>query len=334
MSELPLPVLWTAPIEWPCYLWDPPIIVGDEVVVRAGDKLLALALDDGVTRWTTDLQIPDQGGEVFGVAAGVFYCDAVRDSDRTRVLIGATRNGVRWKTPLEGVVARNGTVAYGNEIVAVVTDRQGSALVRIDAKNGKATRTRLPASGATIQRAGEELIVLSPTANEDAPGAYVLADLGGVARVLRTNDVWFGAAAAGRLITVGARRRELHTVDVRDVATGAVRWSDECFNDAAALDATDAAYVVRSKTSELVLRDAETGAVRWRADIGDAEPATIHLVGGLVLVRATSSLVVIRRDSGQVLDDVFGPSSFGVAASNDRFVIGRRQKVLAVELPR
>lgn len=334
MSEMPLPVLWTAVIEWPCYLWDPPLIVGDDVLVRAGDKLLALAVSDGATRWTTDLQIPDQGGEVFGVAAGVFYCDAVRDSDRTRVLIGATRNGVRWRTALEGIVARNGTLAHGDEIVAVATDRQGSTLVRIEPKNGKPTRVRLPASGATILRAGDELIVLSPTANEDAPGAYVLADVGGVARVLRTNDVWFGAAAEGRLLTVGARRRELHTVDVRDIATGNVRWTDECFNDAAALDASHAAYVVRGASSELVLREAETGAVVWRTDIGDAEPATIHLVGSLVLVRHMSGLVLVRRDNGQLIGDVLGPSSFGVASTGERFVICRRQKVLCVELPR
>lgn len=334
MSKLPVPVRWTAPIEWPCYLWDPPLIHADDVVVRAGGKIVAFAIRDGTRRWSTDLQIPDQGGDVFGVAGDFFYCDAVRESDRTRILIGATRNGVRWRTPLEGMVARNGTVASGNEILAITTTRNGSSLCRIDAKNGSLTRVRLPASGATIVRAGDETIVMSPTANVDAPGAYVLADVGGVARVLRTNNVWYGAAAAGRLLTVGARQREQHTIDVRDIATGTVLWSDTCFNDAAALDDTDAAYVVRGATHELVLRDAASGTVRWRTDVGDAEPATIHLVGGLVLVRHMVGVVFVRRDTGQVLDDVFGTASFGIAPIGDGFAFCLGQDVLLAELPR
>jgi outer membrane protein assembly factor BamB len=334
MSKLPVPVRWTAPIEWPCYLWDPPLIAGDDVVVRAGGKIAAFAIADGTPRWSTDLQIPDQGGDVFGVAGGFFYCDAVRESDRTRILIGVTRNGVRWRTPLEGMIVRNGSVATGNEILAIATNREGSSLCRIDAKNGNLARTRLPAGGATIIRAGNETIVLSPTANADAPGAYVLADVGGVARVLRTNNVWYGAAAAGRLLTVGARQREHHTVDVRDIATGSVQWTDTCFNAAAALDETDAAYVVRGGSHELVLRDAASGTVRWRADLGDAEPATIELVDGLVLVRHMLGVVFVRRDTGQVLDDVAGTASFGAARAGDGFAMCLGQDVLFAELPR
>lgn len=334
MNELPVPVRWTAPIEWPCFLWDPPMVVGDDVVVRAGGTIVAFALADGARRWSTDLQVPDGGGEVFGVADGTFYCDAVREGDRTRVLIGATRSGVRWRTALDGLVARNGTVAIGQEIAAVVTDRQGSSLCRIDAKNGKLSRVRLAASGAMILRTGRETIVLSPTANEDAPGAYVVADGGEVARVLRTNDVWYGAAAAGRLLTTGARQRDLYTVDLRDIATGAVQWTDTCFNGAAALDGIDAAYVVRGATSELVLRDAQSGAVRWRVDIDDVEPASIHLAGNLVLVRHMIGAVVVRRDTGQVLGDAFGSASFGVTrAGDDAFSICWRDSVLLAELP-
>jgi hypothetical protein len=334
MSELPVPVRWTAPIEWPCYLWDPPIVHGDDLVVRAGGKLAAFAISDGTRRWSTDLQISDQGGDVFGVVGGVFYCDAVRQSDRTRVLVGATQSGVRWRTALEGNVARNGTVAIGQEIVAVVTDPQGSSLCRIDAKNGKLARVRLPASGATILRSDNETIVLSPTANDDAPGAYVLADVGGVARVLRTNDVWHGAAAAGRLLTAGARKREEHVIEVCDIASGAVLWSDTCFNDAAALDEADAAYVVRGATHELLMRDAGNGEVRWRADIGDAEPASIHFVGGLVLVRHMIGVVFVRRDTGQVLADVYRTASFGVTRAGDGFAICLGQDVVFAELPR
>jgi hypothetical protein len=310
------------------------VVVDNNIVVRAGGTIVAFALAGGARRWSADLQVPDQGGEVFAAADGLFYCDAVRESDRTRMLIGATRRGVRWRTALDGLVARNGTVAIGQEILAVATDRHGSSLCRIDAKNGELSRVRLPASGAMILRAGSETIVLSPTANENAPGAYVVADAGGVVRVLRTNDVWYGAAAAGRLLTTGARQRDLYTVDLRDIATGAVQWTDTCFNGTAALDDIDAAYVVRGAISELVLRDAQSGVVRWRVDIGDVEPASIHIAGNLVLVRHMLGAVLVRRDTGRVLGDAFGSASFGVTrAGADAFAICWRGSVLLAELP-
>jgi outer membrane protein assembly factor BamB len=332
MSDFPLPVVWSHSFDWECFLWDAPLVRGDELIVRAGAKLVGLASADGTERWRVDLASADQGGEVLGAAGDVMFVDSV-GADRSQQLVGVRAGGVAWRTPLGGTFVRGATGVVGGSILAVVTGSK-SELLRIDPASGAAQRTSLAAGGATIAVTDTQIVILSPTARAGAPGAYVPTSSGEVERVIRTGDVWFGAVASGRVLTIGSRKRDLHVVDVRDLDTGDVRWSAECFQGTGALDDHDAAYVERKGAAgELVLRDAATGAIRWRADIGDAEPATITFAGSVVLVRHMIGLVVVRRADGHVLGEIYGSFGFGAAVADDRMFLGNDRQLICARVP-
>jgi outer membrane protein assembly factor BamB len=331
VSDFPLPVAWLAPIGWSCFLWDAPVVAGDEVIVRAGPAIVGLDAGSGRERWKRALPGSDLGGEIFGAAGDVLFADVT--ADRAQRLVGATRDRVLWQRPLGGTVVRGGCALHGGRIAALVAANRDVALVHVDPATGAEERHALPARGATFAAAGDELIVMSPTANPGAPGAYVLGAHGDPARVLRTGDVWGGAIAGGWFVSTGQRQRLRHVIELRELA-GALRWSDACFTEAASIDGRDVAYAARAgDATALVLRDAETGDVRWRAGLGDVEPAAILFAATVVVVRHMLGAVVVRRADGQVVGESFAVQGFRAAVAGRRLFLGGDQHVIAAELP-
>jgi hypothetical protein len=335
MSDFPLPLAWSAPIGSNAYLWDAPIVRGDQILARAGSLVLGLGAADGAERWRVTLPGNDRGGQVFLAIDDLIVVD-VTAPDRSQILLGVTAGGVRWQAPLGGGVIRGGAVVdQGGAIVALAAARDREVTrVTIDPASGLAARVRLPAGGATLEFAGGELIAMSPTAAVGAPGAYVLGAGADVNRVLRTGDVWTGAASAGRLLTVGARAGARHRIEVCELRSGDVRWSDTCFVDAGALDGDDAAHAVRDGlATAVVVRDAASGAIRWRAELGDVEPATITFAGSVVLVRHMIGVIVVARADGRVLGDVLGAQGFRAAVADGRLYLGGNGALIAGVLP-
>lgn len=95
MSSFPLPLDWTAPFSWACAIWDRPIVRGDEVIVRAGPRVVGLAAADGHEHWQVELPAENLGGELLLDAGDGVVCDVTLD--RTQHLVAVDRSGVRWK---------------------------------------------------------------------------------------------------------------------------------------------------------------------------------------------------------------------------------------------
>jgi outer membrane protein assembly factor BamB len=332
MVDFPLPLAWTVPFAWDCALWDAPVVRGDEVIVRAGSRLVGLDAGRGEVRWQLDLPGANLGGQVFDVAGDVLIADVVIDRDQR--LVGATRERVAWQLPLGGTTVRGGAAVRGSECVAIVASRREVVLVRVDPGTGDEIRARLPAGGATLAFAGADIIVMSPTANAGAPGAYLLAGDGRPARVLRTDDVWSGVVSGPHLLSVGDRKQSRHTVDVREIASGEVRWSDECFGDVGALEGDDAVYAMRlGESTELVMRSAASGTIRWRSNLGDVKPVVISTVASVILVSHMRGMMVVRRDDGCVLGDAPGVEGFRGTVAGGLLYLGGDRELLAARLP-
>src|SRR4051812_39624500 len=111
MIEFPLPVRWEALVDKAAFLWSPPALDGDEVVVRAGHRLLAYASADGSPRWSCELGSKDRGGDVFGRAGAVWFAEITSGDERT--LVGVAGGKVAWRCPLGAVIERRGAVVAG-----------------------------------------------------------------------------------------------------------------------------------------------------------------------------------------------------------------------------
>ncbi len=332
MNDSPLPLAWTAPFAWECAIWDPPIIWGDEVIVRAGPRVVALSAATGAELWHVQLPADNLGGEVFVDGGDAVVCDVV--IDRIQHLVAVGRDGIRWQRKLAGTLSRHGAVIRGDAIEAVVWVRgKGAHLSRFALATGKEHKSSLPAGGRTLARTGDGLIILSRAAEDGAPGAYLVDADGGIVRVLRTGDTWYGAVVGEYLLTGGTRNGDEYVVEVCDLATGKVRWAEASMLDIAAIDTELVIHAICSKGggSALVARGTADGGVRWQTSLEDASPATISMAGSVILVCA-ANVIVVHRD-GRLLGQFEGAEGFAGTVGHGRVYVGGARSLLAARLP-
>jgi outer membrane protein assembly factor BamB len=324
-------IAWTASFPWECAIWDAPLIRRDELIVRAGPRVVGLSPADGTERWQVHLPAANLGGELLLDGGDLVVCDVT--IDRQQHLVAADRSGVRWLRKLTGTVSRGGALVRGDAIEAVMTVRNGVAQrLRVDLPSGRSTSTPLPARGAILLPHRGELLVLSPTAVDGAPGAYRLGSDGQPTAIYRTGDVWMGEVVEDQLVTVGTRNGDAYVLEVCDLGDGTVRWGADCRNGVAAVEGDQVFHAIATTGGRfaLVARARADGREHWRADLGDDEPAAVIAGGGWVVVRGMVSASVVGR-GGQVYE---APTLEGLAGAvgPDHLYVGGERSLIAFAL--
>lgn len=297
MSEriLGLSVRWRAPFDERFYGRLRPALLGDLVVARAGDRLVAVDRRDGRRAWAVSVEREGGGGSFVEAIGDVAVTDRRDPSTKRSHLVAVTAGGAAaWDRELSGNIGRSAVRSGDRELVALVLDAPHQ-LVRVEPAGGLDV-VGLPHPGTSVARAGDGWVIgrAGPAAGHPALFAW------------RAGAATAARDAAPQVLGVHVAGDRVVTLERHDGALALVgrtpsldvAWRVPVASDVHGADGDAVVALLGDPEAPAPARlDAATGAIRWRA---------APLAGRAARVSLAGDLVAISHDDGATLLGVDG----------------------------
>jgi hypothetical protein len=291
---LPFPTIWQR--ELPSWVSMPAVTLGDALVVRAGDRVHAIATDDGAARWDC---VVDPGGGAGHLLHGyddLQLTDRRPDPDHLTELVAVSGGQIAWTLAL-GCVVEHDASAIAAGLLYVVGNAPGGMVLRAVHLQRReiVVDVPLPAGADGVMPIGDRLLVLNRMAS---PGLYWLRPDGGSAGTLEETPVAEVRATRDRLVAaVRDAPFPRRTIQVRELATGRVAWTAPGHSAVIGIDGDDVAHLeAGGDEGTPVVRDAASGEVRWRGEPIASDPARVTFAGDHVYFGHMTGMTGYRRD--------------------------------------
>ncbi len=276
---VPLPEKWRRPLGEPCFGTLAPVIAHGAIFLRHGGSLLRIRPRDGRVVWRHEF--PKRSGlsaDTLLLVGDLAITESKQPggpahSQKHAYTITAHHvadGKVTWKVDVVGQVLEGMITLHGGTLRVQVLKARVWSVIEIDVATGAATKPKKIAAGL-------RLITTTPLGLVGAA-----AHDEGKLRVpkkpwtepLAIPGAWHLQVIGDALITlVAPLGKKTGVVEVRELATLALRWSAKCEGRGLAADAE---RVLHTEGGKVVARSLATGEEQWRAPSGrDGEPSVV-----------------------------------------------------------
>ena len=340
-TPVPLPELWSTDLPWFFLAIYAPIVTAERVVMRCGEKMVSLRVEDGSIEWTTVVD-PDEGnGALFLAHAGQYITEKARVPDLLATVLAVDASGQeRWRTDLDAMLALGSAVVVDDRLLALsLGSKQETTLYQLDLATGAMREQHtLPWQADGLVPVPGGLVARNQEASGDAPGLYRMSQAGTEPTPMLQGPVRYLEGAGEHLLALSqAEAGAPCMVRVYGASGLDALWSAPARTEAAALDGGEVFHVAdapdggASEHGVLVARDARTGAVRWRSEPLATKITAISVGGPVVLCNHRQGQVLYRRSDGGLIGTMRG--SYGPpTVVGTRMYIGRPRALVCASV--